>query len=225
MSMRSDKIYCVNGQYYSKVYDVLPEEMRISLIKDCDEILKSQRTFGIDSQEPSRETNGLLDGYCEDAQFFFNRNLLKKSYWNILTKTIFLECSKYYKRISNKKLYLSGCWINKVGEYSEESENPKLCLHQKSGFYTENDYHIHAKEQVVSTVYYLQNFLDQCGTIIRFPTGEHIMDGKENSLSIFNPLLYHSPLIPNKNITSKNPRYVIVMEFRDTKIENRHHRI
>ena len=51
------------------------------------------------------------------------------------------------------------------------------------------------------------------------------MDGKENSLSIFNPSLYHSPLIPDKNITSKNPRCVIVMEFQDTKIENRHHRI
>jgi hypothetical protein len=225
MSMQSDKIYCIGGQYYSKVYDILTEEMRTSLIQDCDKILLSQRTFGLDPQEPSKELNGLLDGYCEDAQFFFNKKLLRNPCWNILTKTIFLECTKYYKRISNNKLYLSGCWINKVGEYSEDKESPKLCLHEKSGFYTENDYHIHANNHVVSSVYYLQNFLDQCGTIIRFPTGEHIMDGKENSLSIFNPSLYHSPLIPDKNITSKNPRCVIVMEFQDTKIENRHHKI
>jgi len=225
MSIKSDKIYCINGQYYSKVYDILTEQMRTSLLKDCNNILLSQRTFGLDSKEPSKEINGLLDGHCEDAQFFFNRNLLKKPCWNILTKAIFSGCAEYYKKISNKKLYLSGCWINKVGEYSEEPKILKLCLHEKSGFYTENDYHIHAKEHVVSSVYYLQNFLTQCGTIIRFPTGEHIMDGKENSLSIFNPSLYHSPLIPDKNITSKNPRCVIVMEFRDTKIENRHHRI
>lgn len=222
MSMRSDKIYCVNGQYYSKVYDVLPEEMRISLIKDCDEILKSQRT-----SDPELNPKKLINDPFppEDAEFFFNMTLLKKEYWKVLTKTIFSECIEYYKNISNKKLYLESCWINKIGRYHENDEITKLCLHEESGLYTENEYHNHNKNQVVSVVYYLQNFSEKCGTIIRSAEGEHIMNGKQNSLSIFNPSLYHSPLMPSREETSKNPRYVIAMGFQNTKIENKNHRI
>ena len=220
--MQSDKIYCIGGQYYSKVYDILTEEMRTSLIQDCDKILLSQRTF--DPELKPREI--LNDPFPpEDAEFFFNMNLLKKEYWKILTKTIFSECIEYYKNISNKKLYLESCWINKVGKYAQENELTKLCLHEESGLYTENEYHIHNKDQVVSVVYYLQNFSEKCGTIIRSTTGEHIMNGRENSLSIFNPSLYHSPLMPSRIETSKNPRYVVVMGFQNIKIENRRHRI
>lgn len=218
MMNKTNLVNFYNNNYY-KVYDILSENLRMELLEDCNKHLLKR---SIDTMKPK----GINDPFPpEDAEFFFSMKLLKKECWKNLTKQIFIQCLEYYKLISDKKIYLESCWINKVGSYCKEDEESKLCFHEKSGLYTENEYHIHRKEQIVSAVYYLQNNSEECGTIIRCPEGELIMNGRQNSLSIFNPGLYHSPLMPNRECSSKNPRYVVVMGFQDKKIEDKNHNI
>jgi hypothetical protein len=167
------------------------------------------------------------------------KELLKKECWRILIKEIFSRCLEYQKfNRDDKKLYLENCWVNRVGNYPKEDEKLHLCLHEQTGLYTETEYHMHkhfykspynipgvakkgeiiTNSECVGAIYYLQNQFEECGTIIRCPNGEIIMDGRQNSLSIFSPELYHSPLIPDRKTTANYPRYVIVVGFRNKNI-------
>jgi hypothetical protein len=220
--MEKTRSITLYNDYCHKVYDILPEDVRLDLLKDCDRILSEQR-WGRDPELTQKDI--INDPFPpEDGLYFFNKKLLKTQCWNMLVKEMFMKTSTYYMGKSNKKLYLDSCWINKIGKYHEEDAKNKLCLHEPTGLYTLNEYGIHEKDIVVSTIYFIQNISEHHGTIIRWPDGDIIIDGRQNSLSIFNPRLYHSPLVPDRKVTSEVPRYNIVMDFRITKIENKNHK-
>jgi hypothetical protein len=201
---------------FYKVYDILPKNLLEDLIENC----KLQVKICKRNCNPS--DRGPHDPFPpEEAEYFFNKKLLEMPCWNYVMSKAFKEIYKYY----DKKVYLESCWINKIGYYSNEDIINKLYLHDTYNLYTENHYHIHPTDHVLSLVFYLQNPDPKYGTIISTKTGEYIMDGSVNSFSIFNSSLYHCAVIPPPEVTSKFPRYVLVMGFTDKIITKKNYKI
>jgi hypothetical protein len=191
---------CFDGEYFYKSYNVISDSDRLDLIEESELYLKSHQKIG-ELHPPVMAEN------------FLTKEILSHRCWKNLQKEIFTNVIKYSKNYLNINLRLESCWINKTGYYTKKDISTNLYFDDNLESYTDNHYHSHHKDQVVSCIFYLQNFNKKYGTLVRTKNGSLIVDGTENSLTIFNPKLYHSAVIPNPEVCLKYPRYVIIMSF------------
>jgi len=200
MSMQSDKMYYIDGQYYSKVYNILTEVDQINLIQESELYLK---------------THQKIEERCPPimAENFFTKKTLEKQCWKNLTKKIFNEVNEYSKNYLHIIPKFETCWINKVNPYTEQDIENTLYFDNDLKLYTDNHYHSHHEGQVIGCVFYLQNPDKKYGTLVRTKNGSLVLDGTENSLLIFDPRLYHAAIYPFSEETLTYPRYVIIMSF------------
>lgn len=199
-----DKLFYFDEKYFYKQYDIISKEDQINLIEESKLYLKTHRKSG-ELHPPIM------------AEKFFTDKLLEKRHWKNLTEKIIFCVNEY----SENYLYLTpqfeSCWINKVGDYNNEDIKNTLYFDEDVQSYTDNHYHSHHENQIISCIFYLQNPNKKYGTLVRTQNGSLVLDGTENSLSIFDPRLYHTALTPNAEISSIYPRYVIVMTFISSK--------
>ena len=197
--MRSDKLYYFDDNYFYKSYNVLSESNQVQLVEESDSYLKTHRK--VEEEMPIMM-----------AENFFTKKLLEKPCWKNLTKKILTHVSEYSKNYLQLIPKLESCWINKVGFYPSDVQQ-KLYFDSDLQYYSDNHYHSHHENQIMSCVFYLRNPNKKYGTLIRTKNGSLVLDGTENSLLIFDPRLYHTGLWPSPEESSKYPRYLIIMSF------------
>jgi hypothetical protein len=189
-----------DGEYFYKSYNIISESDRLDLIEESELYLKTHQK--IEELHPPVM-----------AENFLTNEILSHRCWKNLQKEIstnIMKCSKYFL---NANLCLQSCWINKTGYYTKEDITNNLYFDDNLESYTDNHYHAHPEDQVIICIFYLQNFDKKHGTLVKTKNGSLVMDGTENSLSIFNPKLYHCAVIPSPEVSLKYPRYVIAMSF------------
>lgn len=194
------KVFYFDEEYFCKSYDSICEVDRLNLLQESEIYLKTHRKVG-ELHPPIM------------AEKFFTKKLLEKDCWKNLTKKVVSEVNEYcetYLKISPK---FEACWINKVGFYTNDDIENRLYFDEDLQSYTDNHYHTHHKDQIISCIFYLQNPNKKYGTLVRTKNGSLVLDGTENSLSIFDPRLYHAAVIPSISDCIEYPRYVIVMTF------------
>lgn len=190
----------VHDEYFAKEYNLISNFDRNNLIQDCDYFLKNNCN--------RQEIHPPL--MCGD---FFDRSLLKRQQWKNLFKIVFNKVSEYSDNYLNKKIKFKTCWINKHEHYTEEEIRERLYYHEDLKCFSDNHYHKH-EDDVISCVYYLKNNNKNHGTIIRCDSENLILDGEENSITIFNSQLYHAALFGPPDFTEIYPRYAIILSFR-----------
>ena len=198
--MNFKKLYSFDDQYFRKSYNIISKVDQIDLIQESELYLKTHRK---------------MEELCPPimAENFFTKKILKKDCWKNLTKKIFTEVSEYSKDYLNIIPKFESCWINKVDPYTKEDIENTLYFDKDLQLYTDNHYHSHHKDQIISCIFYLQNPDKKYGTLVRTKNGSLVIDGTENSITIFNPRLHHTALYPFLEETLVYPRYVIVMSF------------
>jgi hypothetical protein len=199
-----DKLYHCDGEYFYKSYNIINKSDQIDLIQEAELYLKSHRNSEeIDPHPPMVAFN------------FFTVELLKKKCWKNLIKSANKLANRYAKKYLNlnDNLLFHSCWINKVSHYTDEEIKNNLLFDIDFEAYTDNHVHIHSELQIVSCIFYLRNPDKKYGTLIETKNNFLVIDGTENSFSIFNPRLYHQALYPPREITSKYPRYSILIDF------------
>lgn len=196
----SNKIFCFDEEYFYKSYNNISEVDQINLIQESELYLKTHR-----------KTNELCPPIM--AENFFTKKILEKPCWKNLTKKIFTDVNNYSKKYLRTTPKFESCWINKVEPYTNEDIKNTLYFDNDLQSYTDNHYHSHHKDQIISCIFYLQNPNQKYGTLVRTQNGSFVLDGKKNSLTIFNPRLYHTALTPTQEEILKYPRCVITMSF------------
>lgn len=194
------KVFYFDEQYFCKSYEIISKEDQISLIEESELYLKTHRKM--------EELHPPIM-----AEKFFTKKTLEKECWKNLTKSIFTEVTNYCKDYLNLIPQFESCWINKVGDYGDVDVRNTLYFDKDVGCYTDNHYHSHHNDQIISCIFYLQNPSKKYGTLVKTKNGSLVLDGTENSLTIFDPRLYHTALTPDSRDSSKYPRYVIIMSF------------
>lgn len=195
-----NKIFHFDGEYFYKSYNSIPEIDRLTLIQEAELYLKTHRK--IEELHPPIM-----------AENFFNEKILEKECWKNLTDKVIDEVNTYSKDYLNVTTEFESCWINKVDYYTDVDIQNTLYFDEDAQSYTDNHYHSHHENQIISCVFYLQNPNKKYGTLVKTKKGSLILDGTENSLTIFDPRLYHTALIPNPEESLIYPRYVIIMSF------------
>jgi hypothetical protein len=195
-----NKLFYFDEKYFYKSYNTLSKEDRINLIEESELYLKTHRK--IEELHPPIM-----------AEKFFTKKLLEKECWKNLTKKVVDEINEYSKTYLNVVPKFESCWINKVGSYDDTDIKNTLYFDEDVQSYTDNHYHSHHEGQIISCIFYLQNPNKKYGTLVRTKNGSLVLDGTENSLTIFDPRLHHTALTPNSEVSSVYPRYVIIMSF------------
>lgn len=195
-----NKLFHFDGEYFYKSYDTISEIDRLTLIKESELYLKTHRK--IEELHPPIM-----------AENFYDEKILEKECWKNLTDKIISEVNHYSETYLNVTPKFESCWINKVGPYTDVDIKNTLYFDEDAQSYTDNHYHAHHEKQIISCVFYLQNPSKKYGTLVKTKKGSLILDGTENSLTIFDPRLYHTALIPTIEETLRYPRYVIIMAF------------
>ena len=195
-----NKVFHFDGEYFCKSYETISELDRLSLIKESEQYLKTHRK--IEELHPPIM-----------AENFFDEKILEKECWKNLTDKVTAEANNYSKSHLGINVKFESCWINKVDDYTDIDIKNTLYFDEDVQSYTDNHYHSHHENQLIGCIFYLQNPSEKYGTLIRTRNGSLVLDGTENSLTIFDPRLYHTALVPNPEVTSKYPRYVILMSF------------
>ena len=195
-----DKLFYFDENYFYKSYNIISKEDQINLIEESELYLKTHRKVG-ELHPPIM------------AEKFFTDKLLEKECWKNLTEKIISSANEYSEKYLQTTPQFESCWINKVGYYSDKDIKNTLFFDEDVQSYTDNHYHSHHENQIMGCIFYLQNPHKKYGTLVRTRNGSLVLDGTENSLSIFDPRLYHTALTPNAKITSIYPRYAIVMTF------------
>ncbi len=195
-----NKIFHFDEEYFYKSYETISEIDRITLIQEAELYLKTHRK--IEELHPPIM-----------AENFFNEKILEKECWKNLFNKITNEVNHYSKNYLNVTAEFESCWINKVGYYTDVDIKNTLYFDEDAQSYTDNHYHSHHEKQIISCVFYLQNPNKNYGTLVRTKKGSLILDGTENSLTIFDPRLYHTALIPTTEESLVYSRYVIIMSF------------
>ena len=195
-----DKLFYFDEKYFYKSYNTLSDLDRESLIQEAEIYLKTHR-----------KTEELHPPIM--AEKFFCKKLLEKECWKNLTKKVVTSVNEYSETYLNVIPKFESCWINKVGYYADEDIKNTLYFDEDLQSYTDNHYHSHHEKQIISCIFYLQNPSKKYGTLVRTRNGSLVFDGTENSLTIFDPRLYHTALTPNPEVSSTYPRYVILMSF------------
>lgn len=194
------KVFYFDEKYFCKSYEIISKEDQINLIKESELYLKTHRKM--------EELHPPIM-----AEKFFTKKTLEKECWKNLTKLIFTDVNNYCKNYLNLTPQFESCWINKVGDYDDVDVKNTLYFDEDVECYTDNHYHSHHENQIISCIFYLQNPSKKYGTLVKTKNGSLVLDGTENSLTIFDPRLYHTALTPNSEDSSKYPRYVIIMSF------------
>ena len=200
MQENLNKICYLDGKYFYKSYNIISKEDRVNLIEESELYLKTHRK--IEELHPPIM-----------AEKFFTKELLKKECWKNLTKKIVTSVNGYSEKYLNLSVKFESCWINKVGYYEDKDIKNTLYFDEDLQSYTDNHYHSHHDKQLISCIFYLQNPSKKYGTLIRTRNGSLVLDGTENSLTIFDPRLHHTAITPNPDVSSVYPRYVILMSF------------
>jgi hypothetical protein len=195
-----NNLFYFDEKYFYKHYNTISKEDRTNLIEESELYLKTHRKIG-ELHPPIM------------AEKFFTKKLLEKECWKNLTKEVLTIVNEYSKNYLNLNVRFESCWINKVGFYSDVDIKNNLYFDEDVQSYTDNHYHSHHDDQIISCIFYLQNPDKKYGTLVRTKNGSLVLDGTENSLTIFDPRLHHTALTPNPEVTSVYPRYVIVMTF------------
>jgi len=195
-----DTVSYFDGEYFSKYYEIISEIDQINLIEECEVYLKTHKKIG-ELHPPIMAEN------------FFTKKILEKNCWKNLTKKIITKVKNHCSNYLNVTPQFESCWINKVGYYNDEDIKNTLYFDRDVQSYTDNHYHSHHEDQIISCIFYLQNPSKKYGTLIRTKNGSIVLDGTENSISIFDPRLHHTAVTPNSEVTSVYPRYVIIMSF------------
>lgn len=194
------KTFNFYGNYFSKSYEILNDKDREDLISQSELYLTTHRK--VEELHPP-----LM------AEKFFEPSILQFHCWkNLFNKSV--SCANTYARkYLDLNVRFESCWINKVGSYNEEDVKNTLYFDEDVQSYTDNHYHSHHDGQLISCIYYLQNPDEKYGTLVRTKNGSLKLDGRENSLTIFDPRLHHTAITPESEITSKYPRYAILISF------------
>jgi hypothetical protein len=195
-----NKLFYFDEKYFYKSYDVITKEDCLNLIKESEIYLKTHKKLG-ELHPPVM------------AEKFFNEKLLEKECWKNLNQKVISSVTEYSKKYLQVDVKFESCWINKVGNYTDEDVKNTLYFDEDVESYTDNHYHSHHNGQLIGCIFYLQNPSKKYGTLVKTKNGSLVLDGTENSLTIFDPRLYHTALIPNSEISSIYPRYVILMSF------------
>ena len=196
----TDEVFYFDEKYFYKSYNTISKADQINLIEESELYLKTHRK---------------VEELCPPimAEEFFTKKTLEKECWKNLTKKIITEVNDYCKNYLHVTAKFESCWINKVGFYTDVDIRNTLYFDEDVQSYTDNHYHSHHKDQIISCVFYLQNPNKKYGTLVRTKNGSLLLDGTENSLTIFDPRSYHTAVTPNPEESSKYPRYVIIMSF------------
>jgi hypothetical protein len=203
----TNEINYVDGEYLYKSYDLVSKIDQTNLIQESEIYLNTHRD-PIEPHPPAR-------AYASTPQSQYTIiELSRKRCWNNLLKKIFLETNNYYKNYLNSTPVLVNFWIDKVGFYSNEDIDNILYFDNDLNAYTDNIYHIHKKTTSVSCIFYLQNPNKRYGTLIKTKNRSLVLDGTENSLSIFNSRTWHTAVYPDREESLNYPRYTIGFDFR-----------
>lgn len=200
MQDNPNKVFYFDGEYFYKSYNTISKVDQINLIEESELYLKTHKKVG-ELHPPIM------------AEKFFTKKTLEKECWKNLTKKVLTEVNEYCKNYLHLTPKFESCWITKVGYYTDEDIKNTLYFDEDVQLYTDNHYHSHHKGQIISCIFYLQNPNKRYGTLVRTKNGSLVLDGTENSFTIFDPRLYHTALMPNVEESLKYPRYVIIMSF------------
>lgn len=195
-----DTVFYFDEEYFYKSYGIISEKDQISLIEESEIYLKTHKKIG-ELHPPIM------------AEKFFTKKTLEKECWKNLTKKVITKVNDHCVNDLNVIPKFESCWINKVGYYTDEDIKNTLFFDEDVQSYTDNHYHSHHENQILSCIFYLQNPSKKYGTLVRTKNGSIVLDGTENSLSIFDPRLYHTAIIPTPEESLNYPRYVIIMSF------------
>jgi hypothetical protein len=200
MITECDKTYYFDDHYFHKSYNIISKVDQINLIQESESYLKTHRKIG---------------ELCPPimAKNFFTKKTLEKQCWKNLTKKICNEVNEYSKNYLHIIPKFETCWINKVNPYTEQDIENTLYFDNNLQLYTDNHYHSHHKDQVISCIFYLQNPDKKYGTLVRTKNGSLVLDGTINSLTIFDPRSHHTAIYPFSEENLTCPRYVIIMSF------------
>jgi len=211
-----DKLYHCDGEYFYKSYNTISESDQIDLKQEAELYLKSHKKKETVDSINGTFFNGVEPHPPEIADNFLTVQTLKKKCWkNLMREAVRLSnnYSKKYLNI-NTNLSLHSCWITKVSYYTDEDIKNNLLFDEDFQTYTDNHVHTHDKRQIISCVFYLQNPDKKYGTLVETKNNFLVLDGVENSFSIFNPGLYHQALFPPRELSSQYPRYSILINFK-----------
>lgn len=215
------KVKKYNNFYFYKALNVFPEEFLPKLYDYAVYWLESTRkefsilteTVGKEAYPP--EASGrLLDipAYKNDPISIKYYNELKlhiAKYCEISKKSV-SNLGNNYLDVSNLKFHSS--WITRVADIETEEYSKEVLRGKRERYSAFGNLHSH-ENNPVGMVYYLKNPDPKYGTIIKLSSNEMFNNnGEENSLLIFNPKLYHSPLYPTNEDLEKSPRITIVTD-------------
>lgn len=200
-----DRLYHHDGEYFYKSYNIISKSDQIELKKEAEFYLKNYRKKETVEPHPPAVADNFLTA----------KTLQKKCWKNLMRQAVRLT-SNYSKKYLNlnTKLSLHSCWINKVLYYTDDDIKNNLLFDVDFETYTDNHVHTHDKLQILSCIFYLQNPDKKYGTLVETKNNFLVLDGVENSFSIFNPGLYHQALFPPREVSSQYPRYSIVINFK-----------
>ena len=195
-----------DGEYLYKSYNVVSKKDQTNLVQESEIYLNIYRDL--------REPHPPIRAYSTIPECQHNiKKLSSRKCWNNLLKNIFSEVNNYYKNYLNSSPILVNFWIDKVGFYSNEDIDNILYFDNDLNTYTDDVYHINKKNTSVTCIFYLQNCNEKYGTLIRTKNGSLLLNGSENSLSIFNSRIFHTAVYPNREESLKYPRYTIGFDF------------
>lgn len=184
-------------EYFYKGWDILDEDNKLGLLKNSKDMFEFYKKDESDEVFPPEATYGILD----------NLILLEYPFVEIYLKEVQKHIYQYakIKNIDFNSIKPHSGWITRVVDYGDTSHyklfNPLKNLHS----HTNID---------IGVVYYLQNPDKKYGTLIKLDEKDvYFNEGQENTLMIYNPQLYHSPIYPSKEDLLISPRYTIVMDF------------
>lgn len=200
------KIIYLDGEYLYKSYNVVSKINQTNLVQEAEIYLNAHRDL-MEPNPPKRAYSTI-----PECQYHIKKLSSKKCWNNLLTK-IFSEVNNYYKNYFNSSPVLINFWIDKVDFYSDEDIDNILYFDNDLNAYTDDVYHVHKKNTSVSCIFYLQNPNKRYGTLIKTKSRSLVLEGTENSLSIFNSRIFHTAVYPDRKESLKYPRYTIGFDF------------
>ena len=204
----NNKINYFDGEYLYKSYNVVPKIDKTNLVQEAEKFINAH-------WDPTGTYHPPKRAYMEySSASYAIKELSYKKCWNNLLKNIFLEVNNYYKNYLNSSPILVNFWVDKTGFYSYKDTDDILYFDNDLNTYTDSKYHFHKKNTSTVCVFYLQNPNKRYGTLVKTKNGSLVLDGTENSLSIFNSRLFHTAVYPNNQESGHYPRYSIGLDFR-----------
>ena len=195
-----------DGEYLYKSYNVVSKKDQTNLVQESEIYLNIYRDL--------REPHPPIRAYSTIPECQHNiKKLSSRKCWNNLLKNIFSEVNNYYKNYLNSSPVIINFWIDKVGFYSDENIAKTLYFDNDLNAYTDTKYHVHKKNTSTVCIFYLQNPNKRYGTLIKTKSRSLVLDGTENSLSIFNSRVWHTAVYPDRKESHYYPRYTIGFDF------------